>query len=99
MTPSDLDSIKKSLAALANVVAASSGNRPLLNDGEAAAFLGYRGDAPDSYMIWLRHNKGLKSVKLAKLRRWRMSDLEKFVSDLPVKEEAVARKPRLQKSA
>lgn len=99
MTADDLASIKRSLETLANVMAASSGNRPLLNDGEAAAWLGYRGSDAKSYMIWLRKNTTLRSVKLNKHRRWRMSDLEKLVTELPEKELAPARKPRLQKSA
>lgn len=101
MTADDLASLKKSLATLANVMAASSGNRPLLNDFEAAAWLGYRGTEKGAkdYMLWLRKNTTLRSVKLNKHRRWRMSDLEKFADSLPEKELPATRKPRLQKSA
>jgi hypothetical protein len=88
----------RTLRHLTNIVGAACG-KPLMNDEEAAAWLGYDGDDPKAYMQWLRHRTSLKSVKLQKRRRWRRSDLEEFANNLPVREELKARRPRLKKSA
>lgn len=96
LTQADARELFSHLSNLCNNIA-SCGDRLLLNDAEAAARLGYRGPNPTAYMLWLRDHCGLKSVKLRKLRRWRKTDLDAFVENLP--EIVNTRKPRTKKTA
>jgi hypothetical protein len=97
ITTSDVTALVAAMGRMTSLIGCMS-NKPLLNDEEAAAWLGFKGDNPRAYMVWLRANTELKSVKLNKNRRWRRRDLEALIESLP-EIEAKPRKPRLRKSA
>ena len=80
------------------LLAASVGPRQILNAPEACAWLGvYRPSVKHAkrYLVALR-SKGLRSVRVGKFSRWRVSDLSTFVEGLGAAEQrATQRKPRI----
>jgi len=97
ITTADVTALVAAMSRMTSIIGCMSG-KPLLNDEEAAAWFGFKGENPRAYMVWMRSHTELKSVKLNKNRRWRRSDLEAFVQTLP-EVAGKPRKPRLRKSA